>query len=105
MLVRERMREVSLGFLKRHGLGLDDIDTFICHPGGAKVIDALEEAFDLGAGGLGFSRDVLGRYGNMSAATALFVLNEVQRAGRTGTHLMSALGPGFTCGLMTLKTA
>ena len=105
MLVRERMREVSLGFLKRHGLGLDDIDTFICHPGGAKVIDALEEAFDLGAGGLGFSRDVLRRYGNMSAATALFVLNEVQRAGRTGTHLMSALGPGFTCGLMTLKTA
>ena len=89
MLVRERMREVSLGFLKRHGLGLDDIDTFICHPGGAKVIDALEEAFDLGAGGLGFSRDVLRRYGNMSAATALFVLNEVQRAGRTGTHLMS----------------
>ena len=102
-LVRGRVGEACRGFLERHGLGLADIDTFICHPGGPKVLAALEEVFGLAAGGLDFSRRVLRRYGNMSAVTALFVLDEVQRAGRRGTHLMSALGPGFTCGLMTLR--
>ncbi len=42
-------------------------------------------------------------YGNMSAPTALFVLDAALVAGASGRHLMSALGPGFTCGLMLLE--
>ena len=49
--------------------------TFVCHPGGAKVLDALEEAFSLAPGALGLARATLRDYGNMSAATVLFVLD------------------------------
>jgi len=49
-LVRHHMRDVAGNFLARHRLGLSDIDRFVCHPGGAKVLTALEEAFGLGAG-------------------------------------------------------
>ncbi len=73
------------------------------HPGGAKVIEALEEVFELGAGGLTHSRAVLRQFGNMSAPTALFVLIEALEEGASGRHLMSALGPGFTCGLTLLE--
>jgi alkylresorcinol/alkylpyrone synthase len=56
--------------LARSGLFLRDIDRFACHPGGAKVIDALESALQLGQGTLNHERDVLSDYGNMSAPTA-----------------------------------
>ncbi len=102
-IVRERLRAATVDFLSAHGIELKDIDTFVCHPGGAKVIEALEEVFELGSGGLAHSRAVLRRYGNMSAPTALFVLNEALEAGASGRHLMSALGPGFTCGLALLE--
>ena len=102
-LVRERLRAATLDYLSLHAIELDDIDTFVCHPGGAKVIEALEEIFELGAGGLAHSRAVLRRFGNMSAPTALFVLIEALETGARGRHLMSALGPGFTCGLMLLE--
>jgi alkylresorcinol/alkylpyrone synthase len=97
-LVRHHMRDVAGGFLKRHGLQLADIDHFICHPGGAKVLTALEEAFELGAGALADARGVLRDYGNMSAATVLFVLERALRAGIAGRLLMTTLGPGFTAG-------
>ena len=103
-IVRERLRPATVDFLSAHGIGLDDIDSFVCHPGGAKVVEALEDVFELGPGGLEHSRSVLRRYGNMSAPTALFVLKETLEAGASGRHLMSALGPGFTCGLTLLET-
>jgi alkylresorcinol/alkylpyrone synthase len=97
-LVRDHMRDVAGEFLQRHGIGLADIDHFICHPGGAKVLTALEEAFGLGSGALADARGVLRDYGNMSAATVLFVLERALRAGVAGRLLMTALGPGFTAG-------
>jgi alkylresorcinol/alkylpyrone synthase len=97
-LVRDHMRDVAGEFLQRHGIGLADIDHFICHPGGAKVLTALEEAFGLESGALADARGVLRDYGNMSAATVLFVLERALRAGVAGRLLMTALGPGFTAG-------
>ena len=101
-LVRHHMRDVASEFLKRHGLGPRDIDHFVCHPGGAKVLTALEEAFGLGAGALADARGVLRDYGNMSAATVLFVLERTLRAGVAGRLLMTALGPGFTAGFQVI---
>src|SRR5690606_32723638 len=46
-LVRAQFRDVVDAFLRRRGLALSDVDEFVCHPGGAKVLDALEEALDL----------------------------------------------------------
>ena len=71
------LRAVADEFLARHGLALDDIDRFVCHPGGTKVVTALEQAFGLRQGALAGARRVLRDYGNMSAATVLFVLEQM----------------------------
>ncbi len=73
-LVAKKMGAAARDFLGDHGLRLADIDRFVCHPGGPKVIDALEDAFGLGSGVLSDARAVLRDYGNMSAASVLFVL-------------------------------
>lgn len=103
-LVRSNMREATEEFLSSQSLRLRDIDSFVCHPGGAKVLDALEEVFDLPAAGLEQSRMVLRDYGNMSAATVLFVLERVLRDGTAKRHLLTSLGPGFSAGFLLLQS-
>ncbi len=93
-LVASDFKTILHAFLKDNDLKLSDIDRFACHPGGAKVLDALEDAFDIPRGSLTDSRGVLRDYGNMSAVTALFVLERM--AWREQRILMTALGPGFT---------
>ncbi len=102
-LIRERMGPAADRFLARHGLTRADIDGYVCHPGGAKVVGALEEVFGLPDGGLSEARGVLKDYGNMSAVTVLFVLDRLRRAGMKGRYLMTALGPGFTAGFQILE--
>lgn len=87
------------------GLVLGDIDRFACHPGGAKVIDALERALALGQGSLDHERVVLAEYGNMSAPTALFVLERLIATGLPSRTLLTAMGPGFTASCVSLKRA
>jgi alkylresorcinol/alkylpyrone synthase len=106
-LVTTRLQDAASQFLARHGLAIDKIDRFVCHPGGAKVIAALEHAFGLGQGALVEARAVLRDYGNMSAATVMFVLERMlAKARATGTRwdraLMNALGPGFTAGFLVI---
>lgn len=102
-LVRERFRSVTDAFLARAGLMRRDVDGYICHPGGAKVIETLEDVLELQRGTLRDARETLREYGNMSAATVLFVLQRTLRRGLRGRHLMTALGPGFTAGFLTLE--
>jgi alkylresorcinol/alkylpyrone synthase len=106
-LVTTQLQDAVSEFLARHGLALDQIDRFVCHPGGAKVIAALEHAFGLGQGALVEARAVLRDYGNMSAATVMFVLERMlAKARATGARweraLMNALGPGFTAGFLVI---
>ena len=103
--VRDHMRPAVETMLERQALSLNDIDRFICHPGGAKVIVALEQALSIRQGSLDHERDVLIDHGNMSAPTALFVLDRVRRAGMPRTSVVTALGPGFTASTVTLKQA
>lgn len=102
---RDHLREAVVGMLSRQRLGLADVDRFICHPGGAKVIEALEHALDLGQGDLDHERDVLADHGNMSAPTVLFVLDRARRVGLPPRSVVSALGPGFTASTVTLEAA
>ena len=101
-LVRRDLGDATKSFLGAQDLSLDAIQHFICHPGGAKVITALEEAFGLADGKLAMARDVLRDYGNMSAATVLFVLDRTLQSGAKGSMLMTALGPGFTAAFQLL---
>lgn len=101
-LASRDLRPAADLFLQRHNLSLDDIESYSFHPGGAKVIQALETAFDLGQGHLENERKVLAGYGNMSAPTVLFVLRECLAIPAKGRRFMCALGPGFTGSFMTM---
>jgi alkylresorcinol/alkylpyrone synthase len=103
-LVRDKLVVAADAFLERHDLCRDDLDGFVFHPGGAKVIEALEGAFDLEQGSLNKEREVLRDYGNMSAPTVLFVLRKALDEGFRGHGLLSALGPGFTASFQTFHT-
>jgi len=106
-LMQAELKPAVDDFLARQGLRLADVDRFVCHPGGPKVLDAFEEVFGLDPGALTEARGVLRDYGNMSAASVLFVLERMlERTGAAGTvwgrALMIALGPGFTAGFALL---
>lgn len=91
--------------LHRFGLAKEDIDRFICHPGGTKVVNAVERALSIDQGALVDERAVLREYGNMSAPTVLFVLERAIRSGLPHRSLLSSLGPGFTASCLSLKKA
>ena len=101
-LATKDLRPAADQFLSRHGLTLEDADSFCFHPGGAKVIQALEEAFETGQGRLASERAVLKDYGNMSAPTVLFVLATELAAPTPGRRFISALGPGFSASFITM---
>jgi alkylresorcinol/alkylpyrone synthase len=81
----------------------DEIDRLCCHPGGVKVIDAIESSLKLNQGELNLEREVLRDYGNMSAPTVMFVLERLLKQGLPDKVLMTAFGPGFTCAGMLLE--
>ncbi|MCL6740926.1 type III polyketide synthase [Sphingomonas sp. RB56-2] len=91
------------GILSGFGRSRTDIDRFCCHPGGVKVIDAIESALELPVGTLDLEREVLGDCGNMSAPTVLFVLDRLIARGLPERVLMTAFGPGFTAAGMLLE--
>jgi len=102
-LVTTQLAPVAHDFLDRNGFASSDIDCFVCHPGGPKVIDAFESVFGAGFTGAAEARQSLRDYGNMSAASVMFVLEQMRAAG-TGRRraLMTALGPGFSAGFVVL---
>ena len=89
--------------LARSSLTLDDFDRLAFHPGGKKVVSALERAFSLATGTLDHEREILAEYSNMSAPTALFVLERVIQGGLPARTLLTAMGPGFTTSCVSLK--
>jgi len=102
---RRHMAQAMMQMLEPQDLQIGDIDRFICHPGGAKVVDAMESALALDQGSLDHEREVLRLHGNMSAPTALFVLDRVRAQGMPPLSILTALGPGFTVSTVTLKQA
>ena len=76
---------------------------FICHPGGAKVLDAIETALELRKATLCDEREVLREHGNMSAPSVLFVLDRARKRGLHEGAVLAALGPGFTASFLALE--
>jgi alkylresorcinol/alkylpyrone synthase len=107
-LIETELRPATDAFLAQHELGLAQIDRFVCHPGGPKVLDAFERVFGLMPAELTEAREVLREFGNMSAASVLFVLERMLARSRAagkpwGRALLTALGPGFTAGFAVLS--
>jgi predicted naringenin-chalcone synthase len=88
------------------GAPVDSIDLWAVHPGGRTVLDAVERAFDLAPPALSASREVLRRYGNMSSATVMFVIERLLRSGARGRPgCAMSFGPGLTAETMLFRTA
>ena len=103
--IEENLQTAVDEILRSIGQPRESIARLCCHPGGVKVIEAIESALDLMPGGLDIEREVLRDYGNMSAPTVLFVLDRLIALGLPKTVLMTAFGPGFTCGGLLLEAA
>jgi alkylresorcinol/alkylpyrone synthase len=103
-LIRERFADATDGFLSKHGLSRSDLAGYVCHPGGAKVVAALEEVLGLAPNTMTRAREVLRDYGNMSAPSVLFVLEKVLADEPEGRLLVSSLGPGFSAAFVVLDT-
>jgi alkylresorcinol/alkylpyrone synthase len=101
--IEENLAEAVDEMCAKLGISRDEIDRFCCHPGGVKVIDAIETALELNQGELNLEREVLRDYGNMSAPTVLFVLERLMARDLPDKVLMTAFGPGFTCAGMLLE--
>jgi alkylresorcinol/alkylpyrone synthase len=103
--VLSHLNQAMVQILTSMNLTLADVDRFICHPGGAKVVNALENALALDQGTLASERQVIADYGNMSSPTILFVLEQALAKGLPPRSLLTALGPGFTASCVALRHA
>ena len=102
---QEHVGPAISGILARSGHSMADVDRFVCHPGGKRVVLALESALRLRPGTLDHERAVLAAHGNMSSPTVLFVLEKVLRRGLPERSLLNAMGPGFTSSCVMLRRA
>tara|TARA_R110001606_G_scaffold56209_1_gene136362 strand:- start:952 stop:2001 length:1050 start_codon:yes stop_codon:yes gene_type:complete len=83
-------------FLDAQGLEKSDLAEPACHPGGGRVVEALEAYFAPEIAGIPATREILRQHGNMSSPTVLFVLEQLLQKKPEKPILLTALGPGFT---------
>ena len=104
-VVREHLRADVDGFLGEHGLSRGEVGAWICHPGGPKVLEALQDALELTPADLAPTWASLREVGNLSSASVLFVLDEALASGRpAGTWgVVLAMGPGFCAELVLIQ--
>lgn len=105
-VVRKGLAADVDAFLADHGLIRDDITAWVCHPGGPKVLRAVEEALALPADALDLTWRSLAAVGNLSSSSVLHVLRDTlaERRPPPGTPgLLLAMGPGFCSELVLLR--
>ena len=105
-LVKRYVGDDVRGFLADWGLTPDDIEFHVAHPGGPKVLEALQETLEVDRHALQLTWDSLARIGNLSSASVLHVLADTltERPPRPGSYgLMLAMGPGFCSELVLLR--
>lgn len=105
-VVRRYLEHDVRAFLRAHGLRKEDVATWVCHPGGPRVLEAVQESLDLPADALELTWNSLREVGNLSSSSVLHVLGQTLRERRPppgAFGLMLAMGPGFCCELVLLR--
>lgn len=105
-VVRDFLRRDVDAFLAEHGLTRADIASWVCHPGGPKVLEAMQEALELPEGALDVTWDSLRRVGNLSSTSVLLVLAETlehHRPAPGSWGMLLAMGPGFCSELVLIQ--
>ncbi|HLJ98109.1 MAG TPA: type III polyketide synthase [Gemmataceae bacterium] len=82
-------------WLEECGLRLGDIASWAIHPGGPRILTAVEQALGLGPDATAVSREVLAECGNMSSPTILFVLRHLRDRGAPLPCVALGFGPGL----------
>ncbi|BBY57581.1 hypothetical protein MSAR_07170 [Mycolicibacterium sarraceniae] len=91
-------------FLGAHDLKLDDIGTWVCHPGGPKIIEAIVRSLELPEEALELTWRSLAAIGNISSSSVLHVLRDtIAKRPAAGPSVMMAMGPGFCSELVLLR--
>ncbi len=102
-IVRAHLPEEVDRFLEAHGLSRADIRHWVCHPGGPKVIRAIEESLSLEPDALSLTKESLSLVGNLSSASVLHVLGKTNDRARSGDlGVLLAMGQGFCAELVLL---
>lgn len=94
-LISRNLRPWLEGWLARQGLSVGDVATWAVHPGGPRILSAVEEALGLDERATAVSREVLDAYGNMSSPTVLFVLERLLERGAPRPCVALGFGPGL----------
>lgn len=94
-LIGTQLKPWLLKWLGKEGLGLKDIRSWAVHPGGPRVMDAVEKNLSLPKGTVDVSREILKEHGNMSSATILFIIDKLKRAGVPQPCVALGFGPGL----------
>lgn len=105
-VVRRHLRGDVDAFLAEHGLVRGDVASWVCHPGGPKVLEAMQEALELPDGALELTWRSLREVGNLSSTSVLMVLEETMASRRPepgAPGMLLALGPGFCSELVLLE--
>jgi alkylresorcinol/alkylpyrone synthase len=102
-VVAAHLRPAVDGFLQNAGITLDDIDAVAAHPGGPRIIDAIEQALTLDRQVLTTSRTVFANVGNPSSAGIFFVLEAMERPTPPQRILAIAFGPGLSIELALMR--
>lgn len=106
VLVERHLGEDVRAFLADSGLTQADVEWYVAHPGGPRVLEALQATLGIDRDALQVTWDSLARIGNLSSASVLHVLADTleQRPPRPGSYgLMLAMGPGFCSELVLLR--
>jgi predicted naringenin-chalcone synthase len=104
-LIEEDFEPLVNRALKHTGYSKEEIKQWCIHPGGRRIVDAIQKSLQLQPNALEKSYEVLNRYGNMSSPTILFVLQELMHAEQTGPLFAAAFGPGLTMETFTAAYA
>lgn len=105
-VAKERLPGDVDAFLKSHGRTRKDVTSWVCHPGGPKVLQALQDGLGLSTYDLQCSWDNLARAGNLSSASVLLILEDTMKRRRPAPGslgMMLAMGPGFCSELLQLR--
>ncbi len=105
-MVTDNLRRDVDAFLADHQLTRDDIASWVCHPGGPKVLQAMEHSLELSPEALAVTWRSLREVGNLSSTSVLLVLQETMDQHRppAGSYgMMTAMGPGFCSELVLLE--
>ena len=94
-LIAENLREWLEGWLGVRGLAIADVASWAIHPGGPRILDAVETALGLPRSATIESRDVLATCGNMSSPTVLFILDRLRHRKAPRPCVSLAFGPGL----------